>query len=319
LSERVTLTVAIPTYLRADQLRRCLDAVLPQVDAAVDHGVLFAAEVLVVDNSPDGSAQATIADLLDARADRLRYAHEPDPGIAAARNRALSEATGRLLAFIDDDEVPQPAWLEPLVTTWRTTRATAVMGRVDAVLARPADAWIDAGHVYGRVRMPTGTAIDVAAAGNLLLDLDGVRRLGVRFDARFGLTGGEDTLFSRQLVAAGGTIVWCDESVADDFVPAHRFDRRWMMRRFRNHGNIEVHVETLMARGYSGRLKARVRGLGSGAVRILLGSLRFLAGVLTRSQQRQARAVRTVCRGVGMFTGALGAVHEEYQRSSDRP
>lgn len=311
----MTLTVAIPTYLRPDQLRHCLGAVLPQVDAAVAHGVVSDAEVLVVDNSSDGSARATIADLLDARTDRLRYVHEPDPGIAAARNRALAEATGRLLAFIDDDEVPQPAWLEPLVTTWRTTGATAVTGRVDAVLARPADAWIDAGHVFGRERMPTGTSIGTAAAGNLLLDLEGVRRLGVRFDRRFGLTGGEDTLFSRQLVAAGGTIVWCDESVADDFVPVHRFDRRWMMRRFRNHGNIEVHVETLMAQTFAGRLTARVRGLGNGLIRMLFGSVRFAAGLLTGSQRTQARAARTACRGVGMFTGAFGAVHEEYQRS----
>lgn len=319
MSEHVTLTVAIPTYLRPDQLQRCVTAVLPQTDAAVKHAIVSAADVLVVDNSTDGSGRAAVAELLDARSDRVRYVHEPTPGIAAARNRALAEATGRLLAFIDDDEVPRPAWLEPLIGTWRATGATAVMGRVDAVMDGHADAWSDAGHVYGRERRATGTTIGVAAAGNLLLDLDAVRRLGIGFDRRFGLTGGEDTLFSRQLVAAGGTIVWCDESVADEYVPLHRFERRWMMRRFRNHGNIEVHVDTLMASTAAGRLAARLRGLANGTVRIALGSLRFAAGVLTGSQQRQARAVRTVCRGAGMFTGALGAVHEEYQRGGATP
>jgi glycosyltransferase involved in cell wall biosynthesis len=317
--EPVTLTVAIPTYHRPEPLRRCLAAVLVQADEALEHAKVAAAEVLVIDNSADGSARASIADLLEARRDRLRYLHEPVPGIAAARNRALVEATGRLVAFVDDDEVPRPAWLEPLVETWQATGASAVMGRVHAVFERDADAWIEAGHVYGRDRMPTGTVIPVAAAGNLLLDLDAVRSYGVGFDPRFGLTGGEDTFFSRQLVAAGGTIVWCDESVADDFVPSHRFDRRWMMRRFRSHGNIDVHADVLMARGPMGRLDARVRGIARGTVRVVIGSLRFLAGAVTRSQRTRVFAVRTVCRGAGMITGAFGTFHQEYQRAGATP
>lgn len=319
MSDQVTLTVAVPTYRRPEQLRCCLAAVLPQVDDAVERAVVSAADVLVVDNSEDGSAAATIAGLLETRGDRLRYVHEPVPGIAAARNAALDEATGRLLAFIDDDEVPRPGWLEALVTTWRSTGASAVMGRVDAVLHADADAWADAGHVYGRQRVPTGTAIPVAAAGNLLLDLADVRGRGVRFDQRFGLTGGEDTFFSRQLVGAGGTILWCDGSVAEEHVPAHRFGRRWMMRRFYNHGTIEVHVDVLLARTRLGRLAARAHGLGRGAIRMLLGSLRLAAGLVTRSQRQQARAVRTVCRGTGMVAAAVGAVHEQYRRTGRTP
>jgi glycosyltransferase involved in cell wall biosynthesis len=292
---------------------------LKQVDDAVEHATVSAAEIVVIDNSADGSARASIAELLAMRGDRLRYFHESVPGIAAARNRALVEAEGRLVAFIDDDEVPRPAWLEPLVETWQATRASAVMGRVHAVFDHDDDPWLEAGHVYGRGRMPTGTRIPVAAAGNLLLDLDCVRSYGVSFDARFGLTGGEDTFFSRQLVAAGGTIVWCDESVADDFVPTHRFDRRWMMRRFRSHGNIDVHADVLMARGPAGRLSARLRGVARGSARVAIGSVRYLAGVVTRSQRTRVFAVRTVCRGTGMITGAFGTFHQEYQRAGATP
>lgn len=315
----VTLTVAIPTYHRPEPLQRCLAGVLIQTDAAVETGKIAAAEVLVIDNSADGSARASLATLLDERGDRLRYVHEPVPGIAAARNRALTEASGRLVAFIDDDEVPCPLWLEPLVETWRASGATAVMGRVHAVFDRDSDAWIEAGHVYGRDRMPTGTVIPVAAAGNLLLDLECVRSYGVTFDTRFGLTGGEDTFFSRQLVAAGGTIVWCDESVADDFVPSHRFDRRWMMRRFRSHGNIDVHADVLLADSAAGRLGARLRGIARGGTRMVIGAVRFALGVVLMSQRTRVFAVRTMCRGAGMITGAFGTFHQEYQRAGETP
>jgi succinoglycan biosynthesis protein ExoM len=316
-ASRIDLTVGVPTFLRPEPLLRCVHAVLPQVDEAVARGTLASAQVLVIDNSVDGSARAGIADLVESG--RVRYVHEPTPGIAAARNRALTEAGTDLLAFIDDDEVPREGWLETLLGTWRDTGADAVMGRVNSVFERDPDAWITAGHVFGRERMPTGTVIPVAAAGNLLLDLNSVHRLGVRFDGRFGLTGGEDTLFSRQLVAAGGTIVWCDESVADDRVPAHRFARRWMMRRFRSHGNITVHVDILMAHGPIGRAYARVRGVVRGAVRIVAGGARFVGGLVARSDHNCALGMRTACRGAGMITAAFGAFHQEYQRAGVAP
>lgn len=315
----VVLTVAIPTYLRPGPLRRCLDGALPQVEAAVAAGAVADAEVLVIDNSTDGSARPGLADLLEAAPARLRYVHEPEPGIAAARNRALAEARGHVLAFIDDDEIPQPGWLDALIATWRATRAAAVMGRVNAVFDSEPDAWLTAGHVFGRDRMPSGTVIPIAAAGNLLLDLAQVRDLGVHFDGRFGLTGGEDTLFTRQLSVAGGTIVWCDESVADDHVPAERFARRWMMRRFRSHGNISVHVEVIVARSPVSRAYVRTRGVLRGIARTVLGGLRYVGGTIARSERDRALGMRTACRGVGMITGAFGALHEEYHRSDVAP
>lgn len=309
------LTVGIPTFHRPEALLRCLDGVLPQLDDAIARGLLRTAHVLVVDNSIDGSARAGIAGLVAGSGGRVRYVHEPEPGIAAARNRALDEAGTRLLSYIDDDEVPQREWLVPLVETWRRTGATAVMGRVNAVFDTTPDAWLTAGHIIGRRRMATGTAIPIAAAGNLLVDIAEVKRLGVRFDVRFGLTGGEDTLFSRQLVAAGGTIVWCDESVADDHVPMARFERSWMMRRNRSHGNIGVHIDLVMARGVLARAVVRLRAVARGSVRVVLGSGRYVIGALVRSERDRALGMRTLSRGAGMVTGAFGAMSYEYRRA----
>ena len=67
-----------------------------------------------------------------------------------------------------------------------------------------------------------------AHSNNLLLDLRWSRRLGLRFDPRFGLTGGEDTMFTHDLVGRGGTIVWCDEAVVRESVPADRATRSWV-------------------------------------------------------------------------------------------
>jgi hypothetical protein len=166
--------------------------------------------------------------------------------------------------------------------------------------------------------MPTGTEIDVAAAGNLLLDLDQVRRAGVRFETTLGLAGGEDTLFSRALVRAGGTMVWCDESAAVDFVPPERMTRAWVLTRAWSHGNAAVLTDLRLTPEASARLVVRTRWSARGLVRIAGGVTRWCVGLLTRSPRHRARGLRAACRGAGMVGGACGLAFVEYARDGRR-
>ena len=306
-----TLTVGILTFRRPDALAAALPAVLAQLALEAESGELIT-EVLVVDNDPAGSARAVAEPFT---AEGLRYVIEPRPGIAAARNRVLDETAGSaLLIFLDDDEVPQPDWLAALLRTWRADRPAAVMGRVLSQFDHDLDPWVAAGEFFRRRRMPTGTEIGVAAAGNLLLDLEQVRAAGVRFDPDLGLGGGEDTLFSRQLAAAGGRIVWCDESVAVDTVPATRTTRRWVLARSYSQGNTQVVIDLRLAPGSAGRALVRLRSVLRGFLRIAGGLARAAAGMITRSLHHRARGWRTACRGAGMITAALGSRYREYAR-----
>lgn len=312
-----TVTVAVPTFRRPEDLRALLPQLLAQAaELTADSGGRYDVEVLVVDNDPDGSAAQTVAELA---APGLRYAHEPQPGIAAVRNRALDEAAGaRVLAMIDDDELPHPGWLAHLVHTWEDTGAAAVAGRVLAAYQGRLPDWVAAGDFYERFTMPTGTRVGTAAAGNLLLDVDQVRQAGVRFATDLGTGGGEDNLFSRTLVRAGGTIVWCDESVAVDQVPAARMTRRWVLTRSWSHGNASVLTDLRLAAGPAERVGVRARGLARGLGRIALGGLRWAAGLLLRSHRHQSRGARTLLRGAGMVGAVLGVVYREYARPGER-
>jgi succinoglycan biosynthesis protein ExoM len=246
----------------------------------------------------------------------VKYVHEPVPGISAGRNRAIDEASDAdLLVFIDDDETPRPGWLTALVDTWLSTRPTAVMGRVFFNVPADADPWVVAGGFFARPRRPTGAEIGVAGAGNLLLDLRQVRALGVGFDPRLGLSGGEDTLFSRQLVRRGGRIVWCDESVADDYVPAKRATRQWVLQRAWRVGNCTALADLYLAENVAERCVSRVRYALRGLARIAGGTLRYAVGRLVGSDRHEARGLRTVRRGQGMLFGARGTRFDEYARS----
>ncbi len=313
----VRVTVAVPTYRRPDDLRVLLPAVLDQArEVAAASGGRYAVDVLVVDNDPDGGAAATVAGMAAAE---LRHVTEPTPGIPAVRNRALAEAAdAELLAFIDDDERPEPGWLAALLDTWAATGAAAVCGVVLAEYAGELDPWIRAGGFFVRRRWPTGTPRDLAACNNLLLDLDQVRALELRFEPALGLGGGEDSLFSRALSRAGGRIVWCDEAAVVDRVPAGRMTRSWVLTRAWSHGNAAVRIELRLTTGAAARLRVRLAGVAGGLARVVAGGLRWCWGLLLRSDRHQARGLRTSLRGAGMAGGACGLVFEEYARSGRR-
>ncbi|WP_256793612.1 glycosyltransferase [Terrabacter sp. Ter38] len=306
----ITVTVAVPTFRRNDDLLE-LVPMLRDAAAALEQRPGFAVRVLIVDNDPAGGAEVIVRSMGEG----VDYVHEPVPGLSAVRSRAIAESgSSRLLAFIDDDGRPGPGWLTLLVDAWMIDEPAAVAGRVLESYESEPDAWLVAGGFFRRRSLPTRTVVPVAPAGNLLLDLDAVRSLGLDFDPRFGLTGGEDTLFTRQLSDSGGRIVWCDESHVIDQVPTNRMNRTWVLNRSFSHGNTWSLVERAMTAGRAARLRARARCAGGGAGRVVAGLGRYALGMLTRSVAGQAKGLRLAYRGAGMVYGALGRTVEEYAR-----
>lgn len=302
-----SIVVAVLTYKRPDDLALAIPRLQEQLE-----GVRRKALVLVVDNDPAGSARAAVASFASPQ---VRYVHEPRPGIAAARNRALSEsATDSVLVFIDDDEVPTENWLRTLVDLHSATGAAAVVGPVVSEYAKTPEPWIQEGRFFDRRRLKTGTRLTVAATNNLLLDLPQIRAFGLAFDERFGLSGGSDTLFTRKLVRLGGVMLWCDEAAVIDRVPVSRLTREWVLRRALRSGNSAARVSLELAENAAQKTLARGRHLASGAVRVAGGSARLLAGTVTGSMSLRARGLRTIARGTGMASGAFGYVYSEYKR-----
>jgi glycosyltransferase involved in cell wall biosynthesis len=308
-----TVTVAILTYLRPSDVSEVIPPILAQAAEVTALGK-YEVDVVVIDNDPAGSAGDIVRGF---GAPTLRYYVEPRAGVSAARNRALDTAReSDFLAFIDDDERPHPRWLQLLLETAENFHATAVAGRVVAEFEGLVDPWIAAGRFFVRHSLPTGTQVVAAGAGNLLLDMRRIRAVGLRFDEKFGSTGGEDTLFTRSLTALGEKMVWCDEAVITDKVPAGRMTRRWVLSRAWSHGNTATLVDLELAAKGTRRSVQRVRSMIRGVIRIVCGLARFLLGVIIGSQWHQARGLRAAWRGGGMSSGAVGIVFHEYARTA---
>ena len=337
------LTIAMLTYRRNDYLAQVIPELLAQADDVCDAQTTVS--VLIVDNDPQAGARAVVeaaraalggeqpeaaessgaADLDAVAMSRLVYVHEPEPGIVAGRNRALSQAHGSdALVFIDDDEIPSPGWLKALVSTWRAQGCAAVTGPTPPTFEVDPSAWVTASGAFDSWEAADGAQVRSADTGNLLLDLAVVEGLGLRFDPRYGLTGGEDSLFTRQLTRAGGVIRFAAGAVVTKRVPAARARRTWVLERSLRSGSswARVRIDTAAPDGgTSGRL-ARLRlRLGYGAKGLAKAGIDGARAGVARIRgdvPAQARYEVSSRGGLGMVVGALGVHVREYGRPRRR-
>jgi succinoglycan biosynthesis protein ExoM len=301
------VAIGVATYRRPRGLARLLEGIGRLVFAAHEPEI----RIVIIDNDPDGTA----AEPCRTAADRLRwpvvYLHEPRRGISYARNRAVEWAreTADFIAFVDDDESPDPAWLDQLLRVQREHDADVVTGPVLSVFEVPVPSWLAREPAFERPRFPTGTRVDVARTGNVLIRM---AKLGdsYRFDARFGLSGGGDTLLFLQLLQAGASIVWADEAVVDEWVPANRATALWSLKRAFRAGN----AWSLCEREVWPSPMVRVLRLAKGVVRVVQG-VALLPAAIVLGQRGAVRALRYICLGAGNAAGVMALRYKPYQHT----
>jgi glycosyltransferase involved in cell wall biosynthesis len=112
-----SISVVVCTRDRADQLEKCLKALL-----ALDYPNY---EVVIVDNAPSNDDTAKLVSDLP-----VRYVREERPGLDWARNRGISEARYNIIAFTDDDVRPDSRWLRSINAAFTDSEVMAVTGLV---------------------------------------------------------------------------------------------------------------------------------------------------------------------------------------------
>jgi GT2 family glycosyltransferase len=130
------ITAIICTYNRYDVLLEAIRSLQTQTLDASRY------EILVIDNTSDPEARAAFWKDYEP-VGNLRIIQEDIPGLSRARNIGMREASAPLLAYIDDDAVAVPEWLEALVETFDTVRdACIVGGPVDPIWPGSAPPWL---------------------------------------------------------------------------------------------------------------------------------------------------------------------------------
>lgn len=227
MNSSVHVSVCVCTYRRPQSLSRLLTA----LDAQATDG-RFTYSIVVADNDSLESARPLVSDFAAAADIPVRYCVEPRQNIALARNKAVENAIGEFVGFIDDDNQPAPDWLIRLVEAIESSGADGVVGPVSPRFRTPPPDWIVRGRFFERSGPATGTRLrwQQGRTGNALFRRRIFGEQGHRFRPECG-RGGEDVDLFQRLIADGMRFTWCDAAKVYAEVPAERCSRRYLLKR----------------------------------------------------------------------------------------
>ena len=301
----IDVVVCIITLKRLHGLERLLNSLRKLTFEAVDAPRWC---VVVVDNDELESAKAVVDAASATFPVPILYGVEPQKGIAAARNRAISLAPAcQFIAFIDDDETADPTWLDQLLRVQKIYQADIVTGPVLADFEAQPPKWILRGNLFNRRRLPTGTKVHFAATHNTLIKYEWTQTIEGPFDMRFNLTGGSDSLFSRQVIQQGGRVVWADEALVTEFNPASRMTPAWLLQR-----SFRIAYTTSLIEKQLYSFWVVLLRLVKACYHLLLGVLLLLPLLIIYGFAGIIKALQRAARGAGALFALLGGRYEEY-------
>ena len=230
------VVVAFCTYNRSGRLPGLVAALRAQ---ACDEPF----DLLAVDNNSTDDTSKVLRVLAEQTGPRLRSIKELKQGIVPARNRLLAEAAGaEFLLMLDDDELPQPGWLQSGLAALRDQGLDCVGGRVRVNFephGRPA--WlrdellgflaeVDHGQADFTI-IDDSTPIWTANVGYRMA----LFAEGLRFDARYSragkaVGGGEDVVMFQTLLGLQVHMGYRPHMAVDHFVEPWRLCRRYFLR-----------------------------------------------------------------------------------------
>jgi succinoglycan biosynthesis protein ExoM len=259
------ISICICTFQRPGELSRllrslrCLDPSTP------------AREVIIVDNDVARSAEHVVRQAV-AEGQTLSYFVEPTQSIALARTRSVRQARGDWLAFIDDDEEPDPRWLVELWHCVQTGNVDGAFGVVEHCFEVGTPEWIRRSYP-AQPRTNARLQWWDTATNNALVRRSAMLALGELFNPAFGLTGGEDSDLFRRMWEHGSVFVGVNSALVRENIPASRATVSYLIRWWLSAGAAGAKISELTKRGEQpdpSRATRLVRALTSGATGMTL-------------------------------------------------
>jgi glycosyltransferase involved in cell wall biosynthesis len=266
------ISAIICTHNRDGYLGAAIDSLLTQTFAG-------AFEIVVVDNaSSDRTREVVEARLADSR---LRYVYEPTTGLSIARNTGAQVAQAPILAYLDDDAVASPQWLQVLYEAYQTDENLAIAGGKVTLLwatGMQPPCWLSAGLAGNLGFYDLGdTTMYIDRPGLTPRGLNySIRRTFLEqvggFDLNLGRVGktllsNEELRMTELALEQGWQVVYLPEARVAHHVAPERLNRSWFLSRGWWQGISECYREQLAGR-------AGGRQLVQGTERLLRGLYR---------------------------------------------
>lgn len=306
------IAVTIPTFRRPEGLKRLLLA-LEKLESR------SSVRIVVADNDAEEREGLKLCQALSASGYRwpIEASVVAERGISQARNAlaalALADARTQYVVMVDDDEWPEPQWLDALLKVRDETGAEVVRGTVLRDFETPPPRWALHWEGIAPIRQPTGYDGMIEGIGNVLIARRCFELIDQPyFDSFFGLTGGEDKDFFLRLRAKGIRFSRAEDAIVHEHVPASRIGLRWSLQRAYRVGNSDMHL----AFKHANSRWSLAREMAKIAAALL--SVPVLLIWRAFSPEHRLDGLRKLYRAMGKIGAVLGHRYHEYAVSHGR-
>lgn len=240
-------SILICTHNRASDLAACCEALLAL------EGPPESWEAVVVDNASTDDTPAVAREWAARLGGRLRVVREDAVGLSKARNRAIAEARGEVLAFLDDDALPVREWLGALIEVLSEPSVMAAGGPVEPRFEGELPPWLGERYLAYLSVWDRGPVVvplvynEYPRGASMAFRREVFEKLG-GFSEHLGRKGKkllscEETELCLRIERAGGRIFYAPGARVRHKVAAGRIDQGWMAARFFSQGRSEAILE----------------------------------------------------------------------------
>ena len=238
------ISVVVCTYNRAALLQQALRSLFAQKPAGLSY------EIVVIDNNSADETPQVVESLKAESPVPLRYFRETRQGNAYARNAGVDQATGSIIAYIDDDVIADENWVQVMSDAFaREPEVSFVGGKILPVWERDPPSWLTSAHWAPLALLDYGNE-PVSIAGEsprgLLTANIGIRRevfaeVGGFLTSLQRVKGGigsmEDTEFLMRVCRSGKRGEYLPELITRAWVDPERMTKVYHRRWHTGHGH----------------------------------------------------------------------------------
>ncbi len=250
----VLISAIICTHNRAEYLAKAIQSLVDQRTPEDQY------EIIIVDNCSTDSTKEAVEQF--SSVNNIRYIYESTLGLSYARNTGWRKARGKYVAYLDDDAIACPTWLDKILEVFETVtpRPGCVGGRVYPIWEGPRPTWLsdwllhclpvmdwsDTPHVLDDLRMEWLAGANIAFPTDLLKSLGGftseLDRVGN------SLLSSGDVFLEKQIMKVGYSCFYHPDIAIKHHVFESRLNQSWFTRRYYWQGVSDAVMQILQER-----------------------------------------------------------------------
>lgn len=285
----VFISAVICTHNRADYLPKAIHSLLNQTISKEKY------EIVVVDNCSSDSTKTIVEQFSGGI---VRYVYEPNLGLSYARNTGWRSAQGKYVAYLDDDAIACPVWLDKILEVFETITPSpgCVGGKAEPIWEASRPRWLSNELITGL------TVIDWSDTPQVLSDLSQTWLVGANIAfpkqvleqingfidgldrAGKNLLSGGDVFLEKQIIKAGYSCFYHPEITIGHHIQKSRLDQQWFIRRYYWQGVSDAVVQLIEE---SPSFRQRIYSAFVKAVNLLRSHKKISSLLLPRSDPKQ--------------------------------